>query len=173
VSAYAIRYDIVSNGQPHPGGVELNNISAARFLLQPREARTTTIGGVHYSLPIERIVVSIDFLEFTDGTTWGADTYSSAEVLAGMRAGAQAASRHLLQLLTELGPATFAKGLERPADVVIPDGHSTKWAEGFQRGTAFIMERTKHEIRDSSAAEVERVLSLPIDALDEIRRSNR
>jgi hypothetical protein len=174
VSTYAIKYEVVLNGQLHPGGLELNNISSARSLLQPGETRTATIGGVHYSLPIERIVVSIDFLEFTDDTTWGADTYSSAEVLAGMRVGARTAAENLLRSLTAQGSTTFAERMERAADVVsLPDGHSGKWREGFHRGAAFITERAKHEIRDSSAAEIERVLRLPIDALDEIKRSKR
>ncbi|MEN3334767.1 MAG: hypothetical protein V7641_4132 [Blastocatellia bacterium] len=174
VNAYAIRYDIVSNGQLRPGGVELNNISAVQFLLQPKQMRTADIGGVHYSMPIEQIIVSIDFVEYTDGTTWGVDTYSSGEVLAGLRAGAQTATRYLHRLLTEQGAASFAGGLERAAgDVSIPVGHSSKWQEGFQRGVAFITERAKHEIGNSSPAEIERALSLPIDALDEIKRSRQ
>jgi hypothetical protein len=174
VSAYAIRYDIGLNSQLRPGGVELNNIYAAQFLLQPKETRTTFISGVHYSLPIERIVVSIDFVEFTDGTTWGGDTYSSGEVLAGMRAGARTATKHLRELLAAQGAVSFAGKLERATDdISIPVGHSSKWQEGFQRGVAFITERAKHEIKGFSTAEIERVLTLPVDALDEIKRSKQ
>jgi hypothetical protein len=174
VSAYAIKYDVGLNGQLRPSGVELNNISAAQFLLRPKETRTAIIGGVHYSLPIQRIVVSIDFIEFTDGTTWGADTYSSAEVLAGMRAGARAATEHLLGMLTTQGATRFAEKLQRTADdVSVPVDHSTKWQEGFQRGVAFITERAKHEIGGLSTEEIQRALTLPIDALDEIKGSKQ
>lgn len=174
VSAYAIKYEIVLNGQLRSGGVELNNISAAQSLLQPNQTRTDFIGGVHYESPIDRIVVSIDFVEFTDGTTWGVDTYSSGEVLAGLRAGAQTATKYLRRLLTEQGSASFAERLERVADdVSIPVGHSSKWQEGFQRGVAFISERVKHKIEGYSSAAIERALTLPIDALDEIKRNKQ
>jgi hypothetical protein len=107
VSAYAIRHDVGLNGQLRAGGVELTRAAAARSLLRPGNSQTASIGGTRYSLPIERLVVSIDFLEFTDGTTWGADTYSSREVLAGMRAGEEAAARYLLWLLRARGPNAF------------------------------------------------------------------
>lgn len=174
VSAYAIRHDVGLKGQLRPGGVRLIRARAARSLLRPGDAQTVSIGGTRYSLPIERLVVSIDFLEFTDGTTWGADTYSSREVLTGMRAGEEATARYLLGLLTAQGPTTFARELERADDdSSIPLGESPKWREGFQRGMAFIRARVKHEARDFSATEIERALTQPIDALDEIKRSAR
>jgi hypothetical protein len=174
VSAYAIKYEIVLNGQLRPGGVELSYISAVRSLFQPKQTQTSDINGVHYSSPIEQIIVSIDFVEFTDGTTWGVDTYSSSEVLAGMRAGALAATKYLHRLLTAQGAASFAATLERTADnISIPAGYASKWQEGFQRGVASITERAKREIENFSMVEIERVLALPIDALDEIKRSKQ
>jgi hypothetical protein len=51
-----------------------------------------------------RATYEIDFVEFTDGTTWGADTCHIAEYLAGERAGGAAAATRLLGLLATGGP---------------------------------------------------------------------
>lgn len=116
----------------------------------------------------------VDFLEFTDGTTWGGDTSSTRDVLAGLRAGEEATAKRLRWLLVEQGSASFARELERAdEDSSIPLGESWKWQNAFQQGRALIKQRVKNEARDFSATEIERVLSQPNDALDEIRRSAR
>lgn len=174
VSAYAIRFEVGLNGQLRRGGVKFARFSTARSLFRPGDSQTVDIGGTHYPLPVERLVVSIDFLEFTDGTTWGADTYSSREVLAGLRAGQEATANYLRRLIAAQGPTAFARELERADDDSgIPFGESPKWREGFQQGRTFIKARVKREAKDFSATEIERVLTQPIDALDEIRRSAR
>lgn len=169
VSSYAIRYDLGFNGELRPGGVELNQSSIARSILRQGDSRTLTVGDAHYSLPLERVVVSLDFVEFTDGSTWGADKYSSKELLAGLRAGAHAMTEHLLRALTE-SPNALSAELTDTEDHIDGGEQSPKWLEGFQRGKAFIKERAKHEIRTFSVVEARKALALPIDALDEINR---
>lgn len=174
VSAYAIKHEVGLNGQLRRSGVELAWVSNAQSLLRPGDSRTVDIGGARYSLPIERLVVSVDFLEFTDGTTWGPDTYSSREVLAGLRTGAKTAAKQWRQVLAAQGATGFARELERADDdSSIPLCESLKWREGFKQGIILIKERVKREARDFSPTEIERVLSQPIDALDELTRSAR
>ncbi|HXU37815.1 MAG TPA: hypothetical protein VN937_15740 [Blastocatellia bacterium] len=170
VSAYAIKYDIVIGGELRPGGVELNQSTTANSLFRPGDTRTVTVGDAHYSRPVERVVVSLDFVEFTDASTWGADTYSSKEVLAGLRAGARTMAKHLLGVLAEKGMNALSAELDQTGDDIGARDGSAKWQEGFQRGASFIKARAKHEIKTFSNAEVERVLALPIDALDEIKK---
>ena len=171
VSAYAIKYRVVCNGESRPGGVELIQSSTADSLMPPHDTRTVYVGGAHYSLPIEEIIVSVDFVEFTDGTSWGTDTYSSKEVLAGMRAGARRTAAHLLRVFTASGANALSAELERIGNEndAAPEA-SEKWREGFQRGVAFIKERATREITVFSRREVERILTLPIDALDDIKK---
>jgi hypothetical protein len=171
VSAYAIKYRVVCNGESRPGGVELVQSSTADSLMSPHDTRTVIVGGAHYSLPIEQIVVSVDFVEFTDGTSWGTDTYSSKEVLAGMRAGARRTAAHLLRVFTGSGANALSAELERVGNENdVAAEASEKWREGFQRGVAFIKERAKREITIYSPRDVERILTLPIDALDDIKK---
>ncbi len=170
VSSYAIRYDLGFNGELRPGGVEIYQSSIARSILRQGDSRTLTVGEAHYSLPLERVVVSLDFVEFTDGSTWGADKYSSKELLAGLRAGAHAMTEHLLRALTENGPNALSAELNDTDDHIDGGEQSPKWLEGFQRGKAFIKERAKHEIRTFSIVEARKALALPIDALDEIHK---
>lgn len=170
VSSYAIRYDLGFDGELRRGGVELNQSSTARSLLRPGDTRSTSVGDAHYSRPIERVVVSLDFVEFTDGSTWGPDTYSSKEVLAGMRAGARTLTERLLRVLRERGLTALSKELDRADDDMDIQDRSAKWLEGFQRGKTLIRERAKREMKTLSNAEAQRVLTLPVDALDEIKR---
>lgn len=175
VSAYAVRHDVGSNGELRAAGAELTRANSERSVLWPGDSQTITIGGTHYSSPIGRLVVSVDFLEFTDGTMWGGDTYSSREVIAGMRAGEAATVNALRGLLAVEGISALKEALERSDDdASIPVGHSPKWQEGFERGMSLVKERVKHEAIQMAPAEIEMILARPIDALDEIkRRSNR
>lgn len=171
VSAYAIKYDLVLNGVARQGGLEFSQSSTAKSILWPGDIRTESIGGGHYSSRIERIIVSLDFVEFTDGTSWGPDTNSSKDLLAGMRAGAQTMAAHLRDVFGAKGATSLSAELEGAANELgTAAAASVKWREGFQRGAAFIRERAKREIKNFAPAEVGRILSLPIDALDDLKR---
>src|SRR5436853_7386696 len=83
IRAYAIRYDTVS-AQSRPGGLELTNKQGPGAILRPGRSETMDIGGgVYQADDINRIIVSVDFVEFDEGSNWVPDTYKSAERLDG------------------------------------------------------------------------------------------
>lgn len=172
VTAYSLRYDLVSNGKLGRGGMDLTQFSTAQNALKSGESQETTLGGgAHYSAPIERLVVSIDFVEFGDGSTWGADTYESKECLSGMRAGGRAAVDHLLRVFDAQGYTTFVEQLDRDSiDIPVPPGHSAKWEQGFRRGVSFIKGRTKRDLQKPSFTDVKSALTQPFDALEDINK---
>jgi hypothetical protein len=165
IRAYAIRYDTVST-QSSAGGLELTNKQGHGAVLRPGRSETIDIGGgVYQADEIIRIMVSVDFVEFDDGLSWGLDTYKSAERLDGLRAGAHAAAQHLLKVLKAGGPATVFTALETDSmNLLPPSGHTDKWLEGFQEGISFIKERLKHNSPNRSASEIDFSLRQPVDA---------
>jgi len=172
VTAYSLRYDLVTNGKLSRGGMELTLYSTAEKALKSGESQETALGGgAHYSVPVERFVVSIDFVEFGDKSTWGADTYASKECLSGMRAGGRAAVDHLLRVFDAQGYATFVEHLDRDSvDISVPPDHSAKWEQGFRRGVSFIKERMKRGLQKLSFADMKSALTQPFDALEDINR---
>ena len=103
VSAYAVR---------PPVGIEIPGLCVRNLppdkILQPGQSEgTSTWGSYSPSMPVHTF--EVDFVEFTDGTTWGADLCRSAESLAGQRAGGAAAAGRLLELLAVGDPDAVMK----------------------------------------------------------------
>jgi hypothetical protein len=110
----------------------------------------------------------VDFVEFTDGTTWGADACQSAELLAGQRAGAREA-RKLLREVFDTGGAdavieTLKSGLPRAEP---PPDRSRVWRHGFGSGFGGYVSRIKRADEEWGFTEIEYALGRPIDALEE------
>jgi hypothetical protein len=106
VSAYAVR---------HPPGLEIHglcvrNMSPDRVVRPGQSHGMSTWSSFSPSDPV--LTYEVDFVEFTDGTTWGADVCRSAERLAGERAGASAATARLLELLAGAGPDAVMKAVK-------------------------------------------------------------
>jgi hypothetical protein len=94
IQAYWISYETVAHGADVTLGVG-TNAGTSEQVLPPGRRRE---GGV-LNRAKEKIVLSVDFVEFADGTTWGEDTARYSEGLAGERAGARAESERLFRLL--------------------------------------------------------------------------
>lgn len=171
IRAYAIRYDTVS-AQSKSGGLELTNKESHSSVLQPGRSETIDINGGSYQADaLNSITVSIDFVEFEDGSTWGPDTYKSAERLDGLRTGARAAVQHLLRILKASGPAAVFDILETEAiNMPIGTAHSSQWLDGFQEGVNFIKGRLKQNSKNHSAAEIDSVLRRPVDASNRLTK---
>lgn len=188
VSAYAIR---------HPPGLEIPGLCVRIMphdrVLEPGKSHgRSTWSSFSPSDPV--LTYEVDFVEFTDGTTWGADVCRSAERLAGQRAGADAATVRLLGLLAGGGPDAVIEvvkeelegfgpdavmneavrlGLagretkavkEESSDVSTPPEHSPVWKLGFFIGTKGIAERVRRAVETYGSGEIEHTLRLPYDA---------
>ncbi len=71
VCAYAIRYEILS-GHSKIGGTELTNKMSTSSVLQSGQSESIYLGGdISYPDTFDNITISVDFVEFTDGTLWG------------------------------------------------------------------------------------------------------
>lgn len=130
------------------------------------EGRTTWRGyGPTASAPLRRLV---DFVEFTDGTTWGADACQSAESLSGLRAGAREARRLLREVFTAGGADAVIETLKSALSQVEPPlDHTQIWRNAFRSGIVSYIERIRRANEEWGHTEIEYALRRPIDALEE------
>lgn len=114
--------------------------------------------------PLKR---SVDFVEFTDGTRWGADLCQSGQQISGQRAGAKEAISRMLKVLAESGPTvvlTIARQGMR--EVLAPEDQPVPWKKGFRVGVSTITRRVLQAEQQWGSAEIEAVLKRPYDALE-------
>lgn len=134
VRAYAIlKTQNIEESQT--GEIQLNHMTTLGSMLYPTHSKADMSPADE-----SNVVLSIDFVEFADGTTWGDDTFKSKERLAGQRAGARAAKEHLLRALKEGGPEAV---LDAISSVVVPrpPNQSEQWTAGFSVGVDVIRNR--------------------------------
>ena len=100
-------------------------------------------------------MLSVDFVEFADGTVWGPDTTRSTERLAGTRAGMSAERVRLLKVLKGSGEAAVISALESREEVSPSPGHSAEWSEGFRTGILQYRARLRRIHSDNGFSQVE------------------
>lgn len=105
------------------------------------------------------VKLSIDFIEFSDGSTWGPDSFNSADDLAGEDVGL----RSSVQSLSEISKTKGLNALTNNVDIPTPPGKSLSWQRGFQRGTRTVSERLNRAYKkggqEQLQAEWERLLA--------------
>lgn len=174
ISAYSVSFDTLGE-KWQKGGVDLSDAVSAQAILQPGQSKSVMLGGgIRYSAPIKAIKISIDFVEFINGVTWGRDIYQSSERLTGRRAGAQALAQHLKQVLHEKGPADVLASVETEAvDIASEPNHSVQWSEGFRAGMTVMRNRIKEGYSKAGFSGIEPALMQAFDAREEIRGGNK
>ena len=163
VRAYATRQAFTV--EEPPGGCFLLNAFKPGKVLQPgqSEVRSTWRG---YPLDSRKpILLFIDYVEFTDGSTWGADGCESAHYLAGARAGAKALAERLEKELASVGAAALMKSLNEIAgEIDRPVTESPAWQKGFRNGIEIMIDRLREAVSDGGLPEIEPTLKRPYDA---------
>jgi hypothetical protein len=158
VSSYAIRY-VVGFGTAQSESADLRYGFFNENVFQPTTTEPGGWEGHAFSAPVKSVRVILDFVEFTDGTSWGPDVLKSSEQLAGLRAGAQAELDGLRALQGSGDIRAVQNGLT-DFDPAVPSGHSPVWTDGFRRAVVITRGRLKRV--STQALELERELSRPI-----------
>ena len=163
ISAYATRDDITDDNLT--SCFILNANSPGKPLRQAQSELRTTWRGEKTSPQMRRLV---DFVEFTDGTTWGTDVCQTAEHLASRRAGAREARKLLLEIFAAGGADAVLSTLKAGLTAVEPPpDHSLKWKQDFLSGFDSYVYRIKQADQEWGYTEIEYALKRPIDALAE------
>lgn len=111
IRAYTVRVSHGTEAQ-ESAGCFLNNIEKAGKLLQPNQSvGRSTWRPISPSDPQSTIELTLDFVEFTDGSVWGGNSCQSAERLSGLRAGARVAKLRFKKKLNERGISALLKQL--------------------------------------------------------------
>jgi hypothetical protein len=90
----------------------------------------------------ERVSLSVDYVEFSDGTKWGGDSGNSADTSAGQRAAAWAVTKLLIDSLDTGGRGAALKLLGAGLTYVEPPAaQSEQWKQGFRFGRNSLISR--------------------------------
>jgi hypothetical protein len=141
---------------------------AVKLLLKPHESKQEDGGYGHlYQSPPTEMELTIDFVEFADGTRWGDDTSRFADILDGMRAGGKAALKRYREILANEG----AQGLEEALagqNPVRPDAAAkpAEWNDGLTMGVNTVNRRLKAAKAKDGLEGVKRELDKPFDATE-------
>jgi hypothetical protein len=122
-------------------GVVLITTNTDEQMWQLNETRPIQIGKSRDEIT-SGIKLSIDFVEFADGSAWGPDSFDSADSLAGERAGLRASLQPLTEILKTKGFSGLMQSVSSTiSNIPIPEGRSLSWERGFQRGAGKVLER--------------------------------
>ena len=119
--------------------------------------------------PDEILSLSIDYVEFEDGSFWGEDTQGQSEHISGGRAGVKAATEQLKKLVDKHEIVVLTSLLEKAlvdVDVPLPESvQSEKWRKGFENGYKGVVYFLKGQ-REKGIEEISK-------RLDEIKQKNQ
>ena len=86
----------------------------------------------------ENVSLSVDYVEFADGSSWGNDTQGQSKHIAGGRAGVNAAAEQLSDLIGKGEVGVLTALLKRDlVDIEVPlsgTAQNDKWQYGFRSG---------------------------------------
>jgi len=143
IRAYTVSQETLRGTEKSEGSV-LSDLDLSAAVLQPGQYSTESITYQPLSEKPSQVTLSVDFVEFADGTTWGPNLYKSADMLAGQRAGAREARKRILQVYKSGGLQAALKLIETDSDSVTPpSGRTPEWEEGFRYGYSFLSKRLK------------------------------
>ncbi len=144
----------------------LHNSQSLGKILRPGDSDSkSTWRRIPLDSASRNIDLSLDFVEFANGSNWGIDTCHSAERLSGLRAGALAAKDKFARIQNQNGGRDLINLLKLDAPIIeAPDGHSSVWVDGFRGGVRTLFEKLRKANEEGGLPEIERVLRMPFDA---------
>ncbi len=105
----------------------------------------------------ENFKLAVDFIEFTDGSTWGKDLSNSAQQIAGIKTGIKKILESLKEPNRQGGIKAVIKTLNEMKEPSPPDEQSEKWKRGFGIGAKTMKSIIKraYEAGGNKNAEIE------------------
>lgn len=168
IVAYAIEEIVRLESGSQVSTTTLTHLPAKRVLLVPGASRQEEGGtGKIYDSRPTLITLSVDFIEFVDGSRWGIDQVKSGERLDGERAGARAALKKYREIKSAGGVKKLIEQLEASTGIVADDQNkSSNWLAGFRHGSAVVRSRLRKAKTKGAEAEVEKEVNKPYDSTE-------
>lgn len=172
IRAYSISTE-ASTDKEQVGSTDFLNLTQRSTLWQPTEIRTIEVKKTQTELLVS-VKLTVDFVEFSDSTTWGTDTSKSRDILAGQRAGARLERQRLRDLLKSQGRAALANDIKTsaPGTIEALAGHnkSSEWLIGFRNGVSAVRTRLERILQSNGTVKIEIELDKPFDTSEESPR---
>jgi hypothetical protein len=172
IRAYALTSETASDKKQN-GYTDFQNFMQQSGIWQPASTKIAEVSDTQ-SDPIVSVRLTIDFVEYTDGTTWGPNTQHSSDILAGQREGARIERQRIRQLLKGKGPKAVIDDIQvtdfSKDEALVGNNHSDHWLEGFHSGVSSIRRRLKQLYPSSDMKQIETELSKPFDTSEENQR---
>ncbi|MCI0338494.1 MAG: hypothetical protein L0226_13030 [Acidobacteria bacterium] len=165
IRAFSIKY-VDHSEKAESSNLVWDGLIPARSVMKPGQWQSLVFIHPQLAEPVERIILSVDFVEFEDKTTWGADTMKHADRFDGRRDGATAVRDRLLKILAIDGIAAVIRDLEKSDfDPIEPQGRSTQWVQAYHQGAKAVRERLQRAYKDGGATAVETEIQRPVTNL--------
>jgi hypothetical protein len=165
IRAYSTRIDFEQRKQSEERCLIENIYAPGKVIKQEQKDGKSRFLGFEKKIAPSAIQVSIDYVEFADGSAWGQDSCQSVEYLAGERAGGEAALSWFRNLIKEKGTEAAVEAIRSGGvSVEKPYNPSARWDEAFGRGVEIVGRRVMTAYQNEGAAEVDVTLSKPYDA---------
>jgi hypothetical protein len=114
---------------------------------------------------VPQLEFAVDFVEFSDGGTWGTDYCQAKEFLDGYRSGLRAARKLFKGMLAEVGGEQLITELTKgPVEIEEPLGNSDRWIKAFRSGIEGMRSSVVRAYQERGLPEIDIELSRPIDA---------
>lgn len=154
--------------------IDFLNLTSRATMLSPTQTKVIEIKYTGEARP-GTFNLTVDFVEFADGTMWGTDASNSREKLAGQREGAKAERRRLKELFKSRGRKALSDLLQGDSvyDEPVPPGNvnrSVAWSQGYSGGVGSIRHRVLQALRTGDWDNVELELDKPYDSSEEQRK---
>ena len=165
IRAFAINSQIATSRSQN-GHSQFQNLTQRSLVWQPTEIRSIEVSD-SLDDQIRSVRLTVDFVEFTDGSTWGPDSENSRDLLAGEREGARFEKQRLRKLMETKGAEALVTDAQindrNKSEPTAESGHSVKWQEGFRYGVNAIRRRLKSAIASGNTEKIKVELSKPFD----------
>ncbi len=156
IRAYTIR-EFSREFDTDLGGVIFSYKLSAEGILKPNQSSNQQIGEFGSTQVQENFRLAVDFIEFTDGSTWGKDLSNSAQQLAGLKTGIKMVLESLKESNQQGGIEAVIKTLNEMKELSPPDEQSATWKRGFRSGSNTMKSIIKraYETAGKKGAEIE------------------
>lgn len=134
IRAYTFR-EFSGDFETDLGSVIFSYKLSAEGILKPNQSSNEQVGESGSTEVKKNYKLAVDFIEFTDGSTWGKDLSNSAQQLAGLKTGIKTILESLKESNQRGGIEAVIKTLNEMKELPPPDEQSEKWKKGFRTGS--------------------------------------
>jgi hypothetical protein len=158
ITAFAIRVEVMADDKV-VNTVALYNLELNASDLPPNRSLSRFDNYENLSDAQHRVTLTVDYVEFSDGKRWGADSTKSAEQVAGQRAAIETFTTRLRQIIRATNGNEITNVLESMANLAPPPEHSHEWNYGFQSAARSLANRLKRANQTGGLSQVNSELS--------------